>query len=75
MEHGERLIPLEIKYRSKQHTTLTDLKGLVDFCANRKPERAYVITKDPDDLGIISLDKTDVWKVPAPLACYRPMEH
>ena len=70
VQHGERMIPLEIKYRSKQHTMPKDLQGLVDFCKERKSGRAYVITKDSDDLDVISLGGTDVYKVPAPLACY-----
>ncbi len=70
IEYGEQTIPLEIKYRAKQHTTPKDLQGLAEFCRERKPERAYVITKDPDDLETISLEGTDVFKIPAPLACY-----
>lgn len=70
VQHGQRMIPLEIKYRSKQHTTPKDLQGLADFCKERKPDRAIVITKDSDDLDVISLEGTDAYKIPAPLACY-----
>ena len=70
---GERLIPFEVKYRS-QNTRLGDLKGMQQFCAERKVSRGYVITKDVTDFGILTLgaaggDATVV-KIPGPLACY-----
>jgi len=69
-ESGERLTPFEIKYRSREHTSPKDLRGLTEFCRERKPDLAYVITKNPDDLGILPNDHTAVVKIPAPLACY-----
>jgi predicted AAA+ superfamily ATPase len=68
-----RLVPFEVKYRS-QATGAGDLKGLEQFCAERKVSRGYVITKDISDLSIMPLHRdaafARVAKVPAPLACY-----
>ena len=44
------------------------------FCADRKVDRGYVITKDITDFSIMPLMRaaagTRVAKIPAPLACY-----
>ena len=68
-----RLVPFEVKYRS-QATGAGDLKGLEQFCAERKVDRGYVITKAIDDFSIMPLvgaaTSTRVAKIPAPLACY-----
>lgn len=69
---GKRLVPFEVKYRGQKVTT-SDLKGLVQFCHDRKISRGYVITKDAADFGILSLSNTEdikALKIPAPLACY-----
>jgi predicted AAA+ superfamily ATPase len=63
------LVPFEVKYRS-QHTSARDLKGLAQFCAEKKVRRGYVITRELSDFGIMNLDGTPVLKIPAPLACY-----
>lgn len=65
---GER-IPFEVKYRS-QHTGLRELKGLAQFCADKKVKRGYVVTRELSDFGIIDIEGTPVLKIPAPLACY-----
>ncbi|MBI4191601.1 MAG: ATP-binding protein [Betaproteobacteria bacterium] len=68
-----RLVPFEVKYRS-QDTGAGELKGLAEFCAQRKVDRAYVITKDVRDFGPLPLPaagaKTRAMKIPAALACY-----
>lgn len=74
-----RLIPFEVKYRS-QNTGAGELKGLADFCLERKAPRGYVITKELEDFSILSLGgevetkkgkkPVLVAKIPAPLACY-----
>lgn len=68
-----RLVPFEVKYRS-QATGAGDLKGLEQFCADRKVDRGYVITKDISDFSIMPLVRAAasarVAKIPAPLACY-----
>lgn len=68
-----RLVPFEVKYRS-QDTGAGELKGLAEFCAQRKVDRAYVITKDVRDFGPLPLlaagTKTRAMKIPAALACY-----
>ena len=68
-----RLVPFEVKYRF-QATGAGDLKGLEQFCADRKVDRGYVITKDITDFSIMPLVRAAasarVAKIPAPLACY-----
>jgi predicted AAA+ superfamily ATPase len=63
------LVPFEVKYRS-QHTDPRDLKGLGQFCGEKKVRRGYVITRDISDFGLMELNGTPVLKIPAPLACY-----
>ncbi len=67
---GGRYVPFEIKYRGSS-VEASDLKGLTAFCKERQVNKAYVITKDASDFGIIELG-TDIHalKIPAPLACY-----
>lgn len=69
-EVGGQLIPFEVKYRA-QHTGLGDLKGLVEFCKTRRPDRGYVVTKSLDDFGVLE-NKTSslLLKIPATLLCY-----
>ena len=66
-------MPFEVKYRS-QATGAGDLKGLEQFCAERKVDRGYVITKDITDFSVMPLVReaaaARVVKIPAPLACY-----
>jgi predicted AAA+ superfamily ATPase len=69
-EFGNRLVPFEIKYRSKKHTTAKDLRGLIEFCKKRCPKLAYVFTQDPEDIETIHVAETTIIKIPAPLACY-----
>jgi hypothetical protein len=70
---GGRLTPFEVKYRATD-TGAGSLKGLAEFCETRKVGRAYVITKDIRDFGVLSLPSAAAaavaLKVPAPLACY-----
>jgi len=67
------LTPFEVKYRSTE-TGVANLKGLAEFCEARRVERAYVLTKDVRDFGVLPLPvsngNTLALKVPAPLACY-----
>lgn len=69
-----RLVPFEVKYRSPQHTGLGDLKGLIEFCAEKKVERGYVITRDLSDFQTLDVNRDGAQcrflKIPAPLACY-----
>jgi predicted AAA+ superfamily ATPase len=69
---GGRLVPFEVKYRS-QATGLGELKGMQQFCEERKVARGYVITKEVTDFGVLPLGVpggASVVKIPAPLACY-----
>ena len=63
------LVPFEVKYRS-QHTDARDLKGLAQFCCEKKVRRGYVITRELTDFGVIEIQGTPIVKIPAPLACY-----
>jgi len=63
------LVPFEVKYRSR-HTGAADLKGLAEFCTERKARRGYVITRELADFGLTELRGTPILKIPAPLACY-----
>ncbi len=65
-----RLVPFEVKYRAT-NTGAGELKGLSEFCEDRHVSRAYVITKDISDFGVLRLSQdTLALKIPAPLACY-----
>ena len=70
---GDRLTPFEVKYRATA-TGVGELKGLIEFCEDRKVSRAYVITKDIRDFGVLPLSAVDggalALKIPAALACY-----
>jgi hypothetical protein len=71
-EIGGQIIPFEVKYRA-QHTGPRDLKGLLEFCQQKAIDRGYVVTKSPDDFGMVA-DLTDtatrILRIPAPLLCY-----
>jgi uncharacterized protein len=71
---GNRLVPFEVKYRSPQHTGVSELSGLVEFCADHNVSQGYVITRDMEDFGLLSevreASQAKLLKIPAPLACY-----
>ncbi len=69
-----RLVPFEVKYRH-QATGWADLKGMMEFCKERKVALGYVITKEADDFGVMERElepgkPLQIVKIPAPLACY-----
>ena len=70
---GGRIVPFEVKYRAASAGT-SSLRGLIEFCAAKAIERAYVITRDMSDFGVIDLSsgsrRLTALRVPAPLACY-----
>ncbi|MBF0498318.1 MAG: DUF4143 domain-containing protein, partial [Deltaproteobacteria bacterium] len=68
---GGRLVPFEVKYRG-ENVGGGELKGLTQFCRERGVNRAYVITKDAADFGVLQIagGEISVLKIPAPLACY-----
>jgi hypothetical protein len=71
-EIGGQIIPFEVKYRA-QHTGLRDLKGLLELCQQKRLERAYVVTKSPNDFGVVADlpdTATRILRIPAPLLCY-----
>ncbi len=69
-----RLVPFVVKYRAPQHTGLGDLKGMVQFCAERRVDRGYVITRELSAFQVVEVDRdgarASLLKIPAPLACY-----
>lgn len=73
-EVGGRLVPFEVMHRSPEHTGLSDLKGMVSFCAENQVERGYVITREITDFQSIDVERDGsrarFVKIPAPLACY-----
>lgn len=69
-----RLVPFEVKYRN-QATGWAELKGMVEFCRERKVSFGYVITKEMEDFGVMEREiepgvMLQLVKIPAPLACY-----
>jgi hypothetical protein len=62
-------VPFEVKYR---HAGSGDITGLVEFCREKSPERAYLITKELSDFGVepVTGTNTALIRVPAALACY-----
>jgi uncharacterized protein len=67
---GEQLVPFEVKYRNS-HTGMGELKGLREFCATRKVQKAYVITREASDFEVLRDESgSEFLKIPAPLACY-----
>lgn len=74
-EIGQQLIPFEVKYRN-QHTGKRDLKGLFEFCEQKKIARGYVVTKALDDFGLLDDQSTSgdattpIMRLPASLLCY-----
>jgi predicted AAA+ superfamily ATPase len=71
-EIATEIIPFEVKYRS-QHTSLSDCKGLLEFCSKRDIKRGYIITKSTDDFGVIDQNNSNIpaiLKIPATLLCY-----
>jgi uncharacterized protein len=67
---GKRLVPFEVKYRNS-HTGMGELKGLREFCATRKVQKAYVITREASDFEVLRDESgSEFLKIPAPLACY-----
>lgn len=71
-EVGTELIPFEVKYRA-QHAGVRDLKGLLELCAKKQIERAYVVTKSLNDFGPLPglpESNSPIMRVPAPLLCY-----
>jgi len=73
-EVGGRLVPFEVKHRSPEHTGLSDLKGMVAFCAENQVKRGYVITREITDFQSVDVERDGArarfLKIPAPLACY-----
>lgn len=69
-----RIVPFEVKYRN-QKTGWQDLKGMVQFCTERRVPLGYAITKELTDFGILEREvdggkRIQILKVPAVLACY-----
>ncbi len=70
-EVGSEIIPFEVKYRSRSPSP-ADLKGLFEMAHQKQLERAYVVTKETDDIGVLASKASPVaiMRIPAPLLCY-----
>ena len=71
-ELGDQLIPFEVKYRA-QHAGVRELKGLIEFCEQKKVARGYVVTKSLNDFGVLQTGvegAAKIMRVPAPMLCY-----
>lgn len=73
-EVGEKIVPFEVKYRA-QHTDERDFNGLRELCRTKKIAYGYVVTKSPDDFGLLestNIAKTGarIMRIPAILLCY-----
>jgi hypothetical protein len=67
---AKNTVPFEVKYRQSKVKT-SKLKGLIDFCQKQSVDRAYLITRDIEDIGVEDLSlKTKLIRVPAVIACY-----
>ncbi len=72
-EVAGQAIPFEVKYRGQKHTGPRDLSGLLQFYEERRCKRAYVITRDPVDIGPmrgLKDESCQIMKIPAPFFCY-----
>lgn len=68
MELGENLIPFEVKYES-QPINIKDIQGLSNFCLMKNLDQGYVLTKSPQDVGILEKNK-NIMRIPASIFCY-----
>lgn len=67
-----QVIPFEVKYRSREIDS-SMVSGLKTFCAEKKADRGYVITKSCNDFGLLfqkSQEDPKIFKIPAVLLCY-----
>jgi predicted AAA+ superfamily ATPase len=64
-----QLVPFEVKYRRAANI---EIPGLLSFIREKKPERAYLITRELTDFGIHAVkdSETQLLRIPAALACY-----
>jgi len=64
-----RLVPFEVKYRARVDDW-GDLKGLHEFCSEKKIDQGYVITRSLSDFGPLpSSGGPTAMRIPAPLFC------
>ncbi len=67
-----RLVPFEVKYRGRD-TSWGELKGMDEFCRDKKVELGYVVTRSFTDFGPLppaSPRGARALRIPAPLFCY-----
>lgn len=70
IEINEKLTPIEVKYQS-QTTEAQDVQGLVHFL-QKDPllPYGYILTKAPQDCGIIENKRAPLMRIPASIFCY-----
>lgn len=72
-EIGGELVPFEVKYRSET-TSERNLKGLFELCRQKGLNKAYIVTKNMTDFGLLKshsdIPGTRFMQIPASLFCY-----
>ena len=70
VEMGDQLIPFEVKYQS-HFVNENDVSALTEFC-QRKPTMhiGYILTKAPQDIGLLMNASAHLMRIPASLLCY-----
>lgn len=66
---AEQLVPLEVKYES-QLVNAKDVQGVINFSRQKNIGQGYVITKAPQDIGLLETDGAAIMRIPASLFCY-----
>ena len=70
VELNDQLIPFEVKYQS-QLTSPREVQGLIEFCRQKtKIECGYILTKIPQDVGVLDSTLSHLMRVPATIFCY-----
>lgn len=70
-ETADSVVPFEVKY-TQGRVGSGDVKGLIQFCKEKKVDRAYIITREINDFEMLTEHdaNTAILKIPATLACY-----
>ncbi len=65
------MIPFEVKYMSRP-TEKKSLSGLLQFCKTQGVNKAFAITKEADDCGLIieGDESLKIMRIPASIFCY-----
>ncbi len=70
VEMGDQLIPFEVKYQSHLINE-NDVSALIEFCQRTATmHTGYILTKAPQDIGILPNPTLHLMRIPASLLCY-----